>query len=226
MHTQSIQPCWSLSVHLHLSRLRHQTHYEQHHQIFELLRHPSRLHKTDTASDMILQVHSDTSYLSESKARSCAGGLFYMGSGDIGNDTLNRTVLASTSIMKPILSSASEAEISLLFDNCKKATIQHTTLAEMGWLQPATPIQTDNSTACGIANNNIKLLQSHAMDMRFYWVHDHRTGTFSYLWKPGTTNFADYFTKHHAAWHHQLMQPVYLHENKAIAAIANTLSIL
>jgi hypothetical protein len=111
-------------------------------------------------SDMILWVHSDVSYLSESKACCCAGGLFYMGSDDIGNDMLNGAILASTSIMKPVLSSASEAEISMLFDNCKKATILPTTLAEMGWLQPATPIQTNNSTACRIANDNIKLQQS------------------------------------------------------------------
>jgi hypothetical protein len=51
------------------------------------------------ALDMMLQVHSDASYLSDSKARSCAGGLFYMGSDDIGNDTLNGAILASTSIM-------------------------------------------------------------------------------------------------------------------------------
>ena len=31
------------------------------------------------SSDMILRVHSDTSYLTEPKARSRAGGFFYMG---------------------------------------------------------------------------------------------------------------------------------------------------
>jgi hypothetical protein len=123
-----------------------------------------------------------------------------MGSNDIGNNTLNGAILASPSIMKPVLSNASEAEIGALFDNCKKATILRTTLAEMGWPQPATPVQTDNSTACSIANDNIKLQRSHAMDMRFYWVHDHsKQGHFHIFWKPGTTNFADYFTKHHAA---------------------------
>jgi hypothetical protein len=71
-------------------------------------------------SDMILWVHSDASYLSESKARSRAGGLFYMGSGDIGNDTLNGAILASMSIMKPVLSSVSEAEIGALFDTARK----------------------------------------------------------------------------------------------------------
>jgi hypothetical protein len=123
-----------------------------------------------------------------------------MGSDDIGNTTLNGAILASTSIMKPILSSASEAEIGALFDNCKKAMILWTMLAEKGWPQPATPIQTDNSSACRIANDTIKLQQSHAMDMRFYWVHDCcKQGHFNIFWKPGTTNFADYFTKHHAA---------------------------
>jgi hypothetical protein len=58
--------------------------------------------------------------------------------------------------MKPVSSSALEAEIGALFDNCKKATILWTTLHEMGWQQPATLIQTDNSTACWIANDSIK----------------------------------------------------------------------
>jgi hypothetical protein len=74
--------------------------------------------------------------------------------------------------MKPVLSSASEAEIGTLFHNGKRATILRTTLHEMGYLQPATPMQTNNSTACGIANNNIKQQQSWAIDMRFYWVCD------------------------------------------------------
>jgi hypothetical protein len=104
---------------------------------------------------MILRVHSDASYLSEAKAHSHVGGLYYMGTADIENARLNGTVLTSTSIMKPILSSASEAEIGTLFDNCKKATILQTTLHEMG-KQPATPIQTDNSTARRIANDSIK----------------------------------------------------------------------
>ena len=33
--------------------------------------------------------------------------------------------------------------------------------------QPATPIQVDNSIAAGIANNNIKIQRSKAIDMRF-----------------------------------------------------------
>jgi hypothetical protein len=89
-----------------------------------------------TQSNMILRCHSDASYLSKLQARSRAGGFFYMGTVDIANTT----ILASTTIMKPVLSSVSEAEIGALSHNCKKATILCTTLHEMGYKQPATPI--------------------------------------------------------------------------------------
>ena len=83
----------------------------------------------------------------------------------------------------------------------------------MGHLQPPTPIQVDNSTACGIANANIKLQRSKAIDMRFYWVRDRvDQNQFKVFWKPGKTNLADYVTKHHPASHHQIMRQHYLHQ--------------
>jgi Reverse transcriptase (RNA-dependent DNA polymerase) len=182
-------------------------------------------------SDMILTVHSDASYLSESKARSRAGGFFYMGSKQL-DAKQNGAILATTTIMKSVLSSAAEAEIGALFENCKKATVLRTTLDKMGWPQPATPMQTDNSTACGIANNTIKQQRSRAIDMRFYWVRDHtKQGHFNIFWRPGSTNLADYFTKHHPAKHHQLMRHEYLHvkaltEADVQEAIANALLVL
>jgi len=49
----------------------------------------------------------------------------------------------------------------------------------MGHPQPATPIQTDNKVAEGIINNHIKQQRSKAINMWFYWVHDHvRQGHF------------------------------------------------
>ena len=87
----------------------------------------------------------------------------------------------------------------------------------MGHPQPATPIQVDNSTACGIANNNIQLWRSRAIDMRFYWVRDRvEQDQFHVYWKPGRTNLADYVTKHHTAAHHQTMRPIYLHQANLI----------
>jgi hypothetical protein len=164
------------------------------------------------ASDMVLKLHSDASYLSESKARSRAARNFYMGNKDNDNDTHNGSILATTQIMKSVLSSASEAKIGALFENTKRATILRITLEEMGYPQPPTPVQTENSTACGIANDNIKQQRSRAIDMRFYWVRDRvNQGQFHIYWGPGKLNLADYYSKHHPPVHHQQMRSTYLH---------------
>jgi len=164
------------------------------------------------ASDMLLRVHSDTSYLSEPKARSRAGGYFYLGDKPPKPDKPNGPILVTTGVIRVVVSSAAEAETGGLFSNMKEAVILRTTLDEMGHPQPSTPIQVDNSTACGIANDNIRQQRSRAIDMRFYWVRD-RTDQkqFHVFWAPGSQNLADYFTKHHTAAHHQRMRPVYLH---------------
>ena len=48
-------------------------------------------------SNMILHVHSDTSYLTERKARSRSGGYFYMGNNT--NNFINGPILNSTSVI-------------------------------------------------------------------------------------------------------------------------------
>jgi hypothetical protein len=94
------------------------------------------------------------------------------------------------------------------------------------------PVKTDNSTACGIANDNIKQQRSRSIDMRFYWVRDRKQqGHFDIVWKPGKGNLADYYSKHHSAAHHQEMRPIYLHIEETLrrspaANLAYALSIL
>jgi hypothetical protein len=108
-----------------------------------------------------------------------------MGKRDSDEDTHQGAILATTAIMQAVLSSASEAEIGALYKKTKKAAILRVTLEEMGYPQPASPVQTDNSTACSIANDNIKQQQSRAIDMRFYWVRDRVCqGQFNIHWKP------------------------------------------
>jgi hypothetical protein len=170
------------------------------------------------ASDMHLHIHSDASYLSESKAQSRADGIFFLGSVPIKNPQpnskpppLNGTIHTHCSIMKSILSSATEAELGALFFNAKDSVELHTTLEAMGHPQFATPIQTDNECASGIVNNTVKQQRSKAIDMRFYWIKDHvKQGQFNVHWRKGTDNLADYFTKHHSPSHHQIMQSRYL----------------
>ena len=111
------------------------------------------------------------------------------------------------------MASAAEAELGALFINAKEGTMLRTTLEEMGHPQlDPTPIQTDNSTAYKIANGTCKQQRSKAMDMRFYWIRDRITQKqFRAYWKPGTDNYADYFTKHHAPTHHTRVRPKYLY---------------
>jgi hypothetical protein len=53
---------------------------------------------------------------------------------------------------------------------------------------------------------------SKAFDMRFYWVKDRiKQNQFQLIWRKGSTNMADYFTKHHPPWHHKQMRYQYLH---------------
>ena len=110
------------------------------------------------------------------------------------------------------MGSASEAETGGLHHNCQEACPIRVALKEMGWMQPPTPVQTDNAVASGIANGAVKQRRSRAIDMRFCWIRDRvKQGQFRIHWKPGKENLADYFTKHHAPSHHQAMQPIYPH---------------
>jgi hypothetical protein len=68
------------------------------------------------ASDMILQIHIDASYLSENEAKSRAGGFFYMGSNAKTDKKLtNGAVLIISKVLKHVMSSAAKAEIGAVF---------------------------------------------------------------------------------------------------------------
>ena len=63
------------------------------------------------SSDMILNVHSDASYLSEGSGRSQAGGYFFMGSLPRDGEPigLNGNISVTCAILKLVASSAAEA---------------------------------------------------------------------------------------------------------------------
>ena len=66
------------------------------------------------------------------------------------------------------MSCAAKAELGALYINARKAVPMRHLFKEMGHKQPKTPIETDNSTAFGVVNNNIQLQCTKAMDMHFY----------------------------------------------------------
>jgi len=144
------------------------------------------------ASGMILHIHSDTSYLSKSKARSRAGGHHYLSNQPSPQPPPpNGPILNIAKILRHVMSSTVEAKLGALFLNAKEGTVLRTTLEEMGHPQPATPLQTDNSTANGISNGTCKQRRSRAINMRFYWVRDQtQQGHFNVFWvlaEPGGT---------------------------------------
>ena len=119
------------------------------------------------ASDMILKIHSDASYLSEPEAKSRAGGYFYLGNKDNSMQN-NGAIHILAKLIKNVVSSAAEAEIAAIFMNAKEAVPIRTTLVEMNHPQPETEIITDNLAAQGILNKSCKQTRSKAIDMNYY----------------------------------------------------------
>jgi hypothetical protein len=176
------------------------------------------------ASDMILHIVSDASYLSASGSRSRLGGYFYLSNMPVAMPPMatdptppfNGPVLVTASIIKAVLSSAAEAELGALFYNAKEGCQIRNMLNDLGHTQPPTPIQADNACAVGIANETIKMKRSKAMDMRFFWVQDRvKQGQFIIYWRKGSENDADYFTKQHPTAHHRLMRSRFLQVDAA-----------
>jgi hypothetical protein len=63
------------------------------------------------ASDMILHIHSDASYLLVSNARIRLGGLFFLGNKSPEQDTLNGSILNIATVIKNVVTSAAESEV-------------------------------------------------------------------------------------------------------------------
>jgi len=158
---------------------------------------------TYRASDMVLAAHSDAGYLNASKARSRAGAFIFL-SEDEAVPRLNGPVMAIAQIIKHVMTSAAEAEIAALFITSKELVPLRQTLEEMGWPQPKTPIQTDNSTAVGVTNNTIVPKRTKSMDMRFHWLRCREAqGQFRFYWAKGPDNEGDYHTKAHPDIYHE-----------------------
>ena len=99
----------------------------------------------------------------------------------------------------------------VMYINACKAVKEKIILEETGHKQVATPVQVDNSTTEGIINKRVPK-RTKAMDMCFYWLRDCSLNQkqFQFYWRPGPTNYTNYWTKHHPVAHHRNMRPVFL----------------
>jgi hypothetical protein len=131
------------------------------------------------------------------------------------------------------MSSAAKAKLGALYINACEAVPQHQLLEEMGHPQPPTLMQTDNSTTLGVVTSNIQPQCTKAMGMRFHWLQCHEAPKqFGFFWRPGKTNLANYWTKHHCNVHHikqhpqiltpKTSSPLCVHQNDAIQCLSST----
>ena len=127
----------------------------------------------------------------------------------------NGAVTTISRIIKTVMSSAAEAELCALFINFREAVPARIALGEMRHKQPPTPMQTDNTTALGVVNDNIVSKKLKSMDMRINWLHFREAQKqFRHYWNLGSTNLGNYATKHHAAIHHRTVRLTYLTPKK------------
>jgi hypothetical protein len=120
------------------------------------------------SSDMVLAEHSNASCISKSKARSQAGGHFFMSS-NTAKPPNNGAILTIALIIKVIISLAAEAEVGALYINFREAIPTCHTLELMGHHQLPTLMQMDNTTALGIVNNKV-IKKLEAIHMKSYWL--------------------------------------------------------
>ena len=107
-------------------------------------------------------------------------------------------------IIKHVMASATETEVVALYIMAWEAVYIRIVLEEMGNKQPSIPLQTDNATAEVVCNGKIQPKQTKAMDMRFHWLRDRQyQEQFRIYWRPGKSNYTNYWMKHHPATHHK-----------------------
>ena len=113
------------------------------------------------------------------KAGSCTSGYFYLSNHPRRTQTpsLNGAILVECKTLRHVVSSAAEAETAGGFHNTQMAIPIRRILGFLGHPQPATPFQTDNTTATVFLHNNIHQKCSKSWDMRYYWLRQNKQKT-------------------------------------------------
>ncbi len=113
--------------------------------------------------------HSDAGFLNETNSRSRAGAHIFLPENEPFLQ-FNGAILSIAQIIKFIMASAAKSELATLFVTAREMISHRQTLISMGWPQPKSPIQTDNSTTARVTNKTIVPRRAKMMDMRFWWL--------------------------------------------------------
>ena len=127
------------------------------------------------ASDMILYIDSDASYLSKPRARSCNKGNEYIGSLRANPKKApnlppleNGSIHIECRILKHVVASVAKEEVGRIFHNGETAVPLSINLNEISFPQPPTPIKTDITDTEYIFPATVRKKGSRKMDIRFY----------------------------------------------------------
>ena len=81
-------------------------------------------------------------------------------------------MLTISQIIKAMMDSAAESEMAELYITAKNMIPLRNTLIKIGWPQPKSLIQTDNSAAVGFTNKTIINKATKSADMKLRWLRD------------------------------------------------------
>jgi hypothetical protein len=135
---------------------------------------------------MVLCAHLDAGFLNETNSCSHARAHTFL-SENKPFWHFNGAVLSIAQIIKFVMASAAKSELPALFVMAREMIPHRQTLISMGWPQPKSPIQTDNSTTAGVTNKTIVPCRAKMMDMHFWWLCCHASqDQFPYYWDAGS----------------------------------------
>ena len=162
------------------------------------------------ASDMILSIDADASYLGETGARSRAASTFKFVTKD-NPDYENGLIECISTIIPTIVTSAAEAEYAGLFIAGQTGLQYRYTLSDLNCPQPATRITCDNLTSGKLCHGVWKNKRNKPMDMRYHWIRDRcELKDFFIEWRKGADSIADLLTKAHPTPHFLSMRKHYV----------------
>ena len=143
------------------------------------------------SSDMILCAHTGAGFLNKTNSHSRAGAHIYLSEND-PFPRFNSAVLSIAQIIKFVMASAAEAELAALFTTAQEMIPHRQTLINIGWPQPKSPIQPDNSIHAGVTNKTIVPRRAKMMDMCQWWLCCCGSQELSrYYWDAGSKHWAD-----------------------------------
>ncbi len=111
------------------------------------------------ASNMIFCAHADAGFLNQTNSHSRAGAHIYLLEDD-PFPQFNGAILSIAQVIKFVMALVAESELAALFITAREMIPHRQTLIAIGWSQPNSPIQTDNSIAVGVTVGSPKYVRT------------------------------------------------------------------